>query len=189
MARAMQRRCCWPPDRPVPGSLQAVLHLVPQPGPPQALLDDLVESALVRRKPMDARAVGDVLVDRSSETGWASGTPCRRGHAAATTSSVAVVDVLPVDLDRAGHARDRDGVVHAVDAAQEGRLAAARGADEGGHGAFRDVDATRRTAPACRRRRRLRRESTILVGPGCAFACGVAAAALDVRHRHYRLNS
>ena len=51
-----------------------------------------------------------------------------------------VVDVFAIQLDLAQHAGRGDGVVHPVQAAQEGGLAAARGADEGRHGAGQDVD-------------------------------------------------
>ena len=51
----------------MPGSLQAVLDLVPEAGLLEAGLDDLVEIGLGRGKAVDARAVGDVLVDRLRE--------------------------------------------------------------------------------------------------------------------------
>ena len=40
-ARAMQSRCCWPPDSAPPGRAQPILDLVPQPGPDQARLHQL----------------------------------------------------------------------------------------------------------------------------------------------------
>src|SRR5690606_36284776 len=49
------------------------------------------------------------------------------------------VDVLVVDLDAAGDAATGDGVVHPVHGPQEGRLAAARGTDQGGDRLVRDV--------------------------------------------------
>src|SRR5690606_20454157 len=52
-----------------------------------------------------------------------------------------VVDILTIDGDLPGNARARNGVVHAVDAAQERRLAAPRWTNEGRHRACRDVDA------------------------------------------------
>ena len=62
-------------------------------------------------------------------------------RARSSTGSTALgVDVLAVDLDLAVDLGARDGVVHPVDAAQEGRLAAARRADEGGDRLVRDVE-------------------------------------------------
>jgi hypothetical protein len=46
--------------------LQAVFHLVPQRGPAQRVLDDLVQLVLVVLA-VDARPVGDVVVDRLGE--------------------------------------------------------------------------------------------------------------------------
>ena len=78
---------------------------------------------------MDARAVGDVLVDRLGER-----IRLLEHHADAGAQlhhvQRGVVDVLPVDDDLAGDAAALDRVVHAVDAAQEGRLAAARRPDQ-----------------------------------------------------------
>ena len=49
------------------------------------------------------------------------------------------VNVAPVNLDRAHRARPRNGVVHAVQRAQESRLAAPRRANKGHHEPFGDV--------------------------------------------------
>ena len=43
---------------------EPVLHLVPQAGAAQGLLDDTVHVGLAGGQSVDARAVGDVLVDR-----------------------------------------------------------------------------------------------------------------------------
>ncbi len=51
-----------------------------------------------------------------------------------------VVDVLAVERDLAADPAAVDHVVHAVEAAQEGRLAAARGADQRRHHPFRHVE-------------------------------------------------
>ena len=45
-ARAMVRRCCWPPESRLPSDVEAVLDLVPQRRPRQAALDDHVELGL-----------------------------------------------------------------------------------------------------------------------------------------------
>ena len=47
--------------------LEAVLDLVPQARALQRFLDDLVELALVCGQAVDARAIGDILVDRLGE--------------------------------------------------------------------------------------------------------------------------
>ena len=52
----------------------------------------------------------------------------------------AIVDVGAVEGDLALDAAGLDDVVHPVETAQEGRLAAARGSDQRGHLAFEDVD-------------------------------------------------
>ena len=64
MARAMHSRCCWPPDRLKALSLQLVLDLVPQGGPGQALLDQVVHVGL---DAVDLGSEGDVVVDRLGE--------------------------------------------------------------------------------------------------------------------------
>ena len=61
--------------------------------------------------------------------------------------SLAVEEHLALD------ARVRDDVVHPVQAAEERRLAAARGPDEGRHGLFRDLGSRCRGAPGSNRRR------------------------------------
>ena len=119
--------------------LQPVLDLVPQAGALQRALDDRVHLRLARGEAVDARAVGDVLVDRLGE-----GVGLLEHHADAGAQLHHVhrggVDILAVELDPALDARARDGVVHPVEGAQEGRLAAARRADEGGDVLAADVD-------------------------------------------------
>jgi hypothetical protein len=121
----MQSRCCWPPDKAC-RFRQAVLDLFPQAGAAQRLFDDLIEVGLARGEPVDAGAVGDILVDRLGE-----GVRLLEHHtdAGAQLHDVHVgrVDIFAVKLDRAFHARVRDRVVHAVDGAQERRFAAADG--------------------------------------------------------------
>jgi hypothetical protein len=65
-ARAMQRRCCWPPERPERVVGQAVLDLVPEGRLLEGALDALGDLALVLEA-ADAQAVGDVLEDRLRE--------------------------------------------------------------------------------------------------------------------------
>ena len=42
-ARAMHRRCCWPPESDSPLLLELVLDLVPERGARQRVLDDVVD--------------------------------------------------------------------------------------------------------------------------------------------------
>src|SRR5215213_1939209 len=105
--------------------LKAVLDLFPQAGTPERLFDDLLELRFRAGKPVDAGAVGDVLKDRLGE--WIR----LLEHHPDTRAQLDDVhrragDVLAVKLDPAIHARRRDRVVHAVEAAQECRFAAAR---------------------------------------------------------------
>ena len=65
-ARAIVSRCCCPPESLVASRLQAVLHLVPQRGLAQALLDQRVEFGAV----MEAghpRRKRHVVVDRQRQ--------------------------------------------------------------------------------------------------------------------------
>ena len=64
MARAMQRRCCWPPESAVPGCLSLSLTSSQRAARRRLLLDELVHVAL---EAGDARSEGDVLVDRLGE--------------------------------------------------------------------------------------------------------------------------
>ena len=141
IARAMHSRCCWPPDRPVPGLWsRRSLTLFPQARLLQRGLHRLVEIGAVRDQAVDARAVGDVLVDRFRERiGLLEHhpDPCAQLH----DVLLAIVDVLAVERDAALDPRRFDGVVHAVQAAQERRLAAARRADERDDRVAGDVDA------------------------------------------------
>jgi hypothetical protein len=122
------------------GRVQAVGDLFPQAGALQRGLDDAVQFALLDGQAVDARAVGDVLVD-----GLGEGVRLLEHHADAGAQEDGVdrlgVDVLTVHLDLAGHLAARDGVVHPVHGAQEGRLAAARRADEGRNRLVRNVQA------------------------------------------------
>ncbi len=137
MARAMHRRCCWPPERPRALSCEAVADLVPQRRAAQALLDDVVELAALG-DPLQLAAVGDVLPDRLGER-----VGLLEHHADALAQQVhvelGVEDAVALEQHVALDAHALDEVVEAVEAADERRLAAARGADEGGDAALRDL--------------------------------------------------
>ena len=140
MARAMHSRCCCPPDSAVPLSWRRSLTSSHRPARFSDLLDDRARARPCRTgEAVDARAVGDILEDRLGER---IGLLEHHPDAGAQLNDVHVgaVDVLAVELDAAGHPGRRDGVVHPVEAAQEGRLAAARRADERGDAIVVDVD-------------------------------------------------
>ena len=127
----MQSRCCWPPERPSALSPQAVLHLVPQRRGVERALDALGELAPVAQR--RRRAARRRRSRRStSGTGSTSGTPSRRAAAARPRRG----GPRRCSGRRAGsrrRARAGDEVVHPVERAQEGGLAAAGRADERRH--------------------------------------------------------
>ena len=164
--------------------MQAVLHLAPQAGPLKARLDDAIQLVLTGRQTVDAGAVGDVVVDRLRER-----VRLLKHHADARPKlddiEHAVVDVLTVKRDLAGHPADVDRVVHPVQAPQERRLAAPRRPDQGQDLVLDDVaidpeqgllfpvedlDVEGRHLHRCRRRMRL----------------GIGVFGKVNRHRHHR---
>ena len=66
MARAMQRRCCWPPERPSALVCRRSRTSSQSAAPRQAALDRFVEPGLVVDA-LEAQAVDDVFVDRFRE--------------------------------------------------------------------------------------------------------------------------
>src|SRR5262249_49583485 len=119
--------------------MQAILHFIPQTSTAQRLLNVLVEVGFALHGAVDAWAVSNVFVDRfRKRIGLLENhTDTRAQHDGV---NVLRVSVLTLDLQRACHAALIDGVVHAVDAAEERRLATARRADEGRHSAIRNID-------------------------------------------------
>ena len=112
------------------GTLEAVLHLLPQGGPAQRRLDDVVEFVTLLDA-VEARAEGEVVVDRFRER-----VRLLEDHADPAPHldriDVGSIQVDAVVQDRALDPRRLDEVVHPVEAPQHGRLAAAGGSDEGG---------------------------------------------------------
>src|SRR6266850_689426 len=113
------------------GVVQPVLHLVPEGGLVQARLRQL------RMVPADAvqlEARHHVVDDRHG--GERIGALEHHSDPAPEVDRVHAprVEVSPVDQDVAALARAGHQLVHPVDAADEGALAAARGADDGEHG-------------------------------------------------------
>jgi hypothetical protein len=107
MQRAMQSRCCWPPERPKALSLRRSLT-------------------------SSQRAEGDVVVDRLREgIRFLEDHPDQFAHLnrvnAGSVEVLAVVEQLPLDFG------GRNQVVHPVEAAQQGALAAAGRADHRSH--------------------------------------------------------
>ena len=131
-ARAMHKPLLLPSRQGERGLVQPVLHLVPERGVLEAFLDALREVGPIRGHAVDADAVRDVFEDRLRKRirflEHHAHTPPQVDHVGA-----APVDVLVVDAHVALGARADDDVVHAVEGAQEGALAAARRSDEGRH--------------------------------------------------------
>ncbi len=120
---------------------QPVLDLVPQSRPPERGLDQRRELRLVRASARGCAARRRRSRRSTSGTGSASGTPSRPARAArprrrrGSRRRPRRAGSTPVTR------HDRDGVVHPVDAAQEGRLPAARRPDQRRHLVRRDVEA------------------------------------------------
>ncbi len=118
--------------------METVAHFVPKGGSAQGTFDNFVEFGLVVDA-LKAQAVDDVLVN-----GLGEGVGLLEDHADALAQfddiDIGVVDIDAVDFDLAvGDARAVDEIVHAIEAAQEGRLAAAGRPDEGGDDLFLDL--------------------------------------------------
>lgn len=122
------------------GFMQAVLYLVEQAGAAQALLDDFLQLVPVLGKTMDARAIGHVL-----ENGLRERIGLLENHAdpGAQLDHVdfRIVDILIIERDLAADLAAFDRVVHAVQRAQEGRLAATGRADQRRHHLLRHIEA------------------------------------------------
>ncbi len=114
-ARAMQSRCCWPPESPSALSLSRSLTSSQSAALRSALLDAVVEAVL---QPEDPRPEGDVVVDRLGErVGLLEHHPDAAAHL--DRVDVARVEILAVVRDRSRDPGDRDEVVHPVEAADE----------------------------------------------------------------------
>ena len=132
--RAMHRRCCWPPERlrPLAFSLSFTsFHSADR------LSDDSTRPSISRLGQLfvEADAEGDVVVDRHRER-----RRLLEHHADPGAQQIEVQvrrqNVLAVEQDFAFGALAGIEVVHAVEDAQQRRLAAARRTDEGGDLAF-----------------------------------------------------
>ena len=126
IARAMHSRCCWPPDRPRAEDFSRSLTSS------HSAASRSARSTRSPRSGLQAEVAGrpgHVVVDRLGErVGLLEDHPDPAADLdpvdAAAVEVVTVVEQLP------GDAEARDRVVHPVQAAQEGRLAAARRPDD-----------------------------------------------------------
>ena len=127
----MQSRCCWPPERPEPGLSRRSLTSFQRLAPLQRLLDERVGVRLRDALVVELHAREHVLLDRHRRERvrplehHADLAAHEHGVDAGTVQVVAVEQHLALDAG-AG-----DDLVHAVEGAQERRLAAAGRADEG----------------------------------------------------------
>ena len=125
-ARAMHRRCCWPPD--MPNAFVFRRSLTSSQSAPRRRACSTI-SSMSPFLPEQPRAEGDVVVDRLRER-----VRLLEHHADALADlhgvDVRRVEILPVIDDLPVHSRGRDQIVHPVQTADERRLAAARRADQ-----------------------------------------------------------
>ena len=126
-ARAMVRRCCWPPESLVP-RLSRRSFTSSQSAAWRRHCSTMPSSSLLRRHAGAARGEGDVVVDAQGQADRQ-----RRDHADLAAQVVDVPHlphVFAVHLDRAGNPRVRREVDGAVEAAQQRGLAGLGGADD-----------------------------------------------------------
>ena len=162
--------------------LQPVLDLVPERGVPERALDALVEALLHAE---DARAERDVVVDRLGER-----VRLLEDHADAAANldrvDVRAVEVAVVVEHLAFDAGAGDEVVHAVEAADERALAAARRPDERRHEVLLDVEADTLEGDVARVAHGQVAHGEHRLGPA-AVGCGgklAELAGIDARCRH-----
>ena len=165
-ARAMHRRCCWPPESESPELSSRSLTSSQIAARRSACLDFFLDPH-VRAHAADAQAIRHVLEDGLRERirlleHHADPHP----HLDRVDALRDQVEVVRVQHDLALVARAGRQVVHAVEAAQERRLAAARGADQRRHALLADLDVEALRAPApCRNRRRGSRARDFMTVP------------------------
>ena len=139
-ARAMQSRCCWPPDKRQRRLVQPILDLVPERGRLQALLDARRAAPTASRaRPLMRRPYATFSkIDLGNGLDFWNTIPTRRRSAHDVAPGA--IDVAAVDQHLAFDARARDDVVHPVQRAQERALAAAGRPDECGDDVRLDAD-------------------------------------------------
>ena len=138
-ARAMQSRCCWPPDNASADSCSRSLTSSQRAADLRLSSTRPVQRGLRACQAVDAQAVGDVLEDRF---GKRVGFLEHHADAPPQLHDVAAgaVDVAAVDEDLAFDARPGNDVVHPVQRAQERALPAAGRPDERGDEVRLDAD-------------------------------------------------
>ena len=140
----MHSRCCWPPDSPRPLCSSLSLTSSHSAARRRADFDPVVEFG-ARQPLVEADAERDVVADRHRER-----RRLLEDHADLGAQQIEVApghqNVLAVDQHLAGRALARIELVDAVQHPQQGRFAAAGGADKGGHALVvqRQVDALQR---------------------------------------------
>ena len=134
---------------------QAVLDLVPEVRAPQRLLDEVVAVATSRCRLLfsftPASTLSRIDIVGNGFGRWNTMPTWRR---TSTGSTPWAVEVVAVDQHLALDAGAGDDLVHAVQGAEEGRLAAAGRADEGRDGAGLDGEGHALDGPEARRSRR-----------------------------------
>ena len=132
----MHRRCCCARERQT-ARLQLIFDLVPQRGAVQRVLDLFVEVPLIA---VEAQAKRDIVEDAHRE-----GVRLLKYHPDVPPNDdgidAGVIDVLTEEVDVTLEPEARHHVVHPIEAAQYGALAASGGADKAGDRSFRDRDA------------------------------------------------
>ena len=152
-ARAMHRRCCWPPERLNARSFSRSLTSSHS-AAPRSACSTFSSSMATLRIAAHAQAVRHVLVDRFRErVGLLEHHADAHAHFDRIDLRIQQIGVVRVQQDLALVAVARIQVVHAVEAAQVGRLAAAGRPDQRGDLLLvdRHVDALQRVE-SCRSR-------------------------------------
>ncbi len=138
IVRAMHRRCCWPPDRPMPGVSRRSLTSSHR---PTACSDRWTRSRRFSpRVPAELQARCHVVEDRHrrERVGLLEDHADQAAHGGHVDAGAVDVDVIELDL--ALRVRTGRHLVHAIEAAHERRLAAAGWADDGGHPVCLELD-------------------------------------------------
>src|SRR5258708_13490050 len=115
--------------------MEVIFYFVPERGGVERLVHDVVELAAVA-KTVQLEAGSDVVVDRHGGE-WVCLLENHSDLPAKLGGRGAVVGIDIADADAARDAGFRNSFVHAVQAADEGRLAAAGGSNERGSGVGR----------------------------------------------------
>ena len=139
IARAMHSRCCWPPDRPEPGRLRRSLTSFHRFAPLRSDFSTTSDASPFEMRlsfsRMPASTLSEMDIVGNGLGRWNTMPTWRR---TATGSMSAPYRSIVVQRDRALDVRAGDDLVHAVQGAQERRLAAAGRADERRHRARLD---------------------------------------------------